>query len=322
MSDTLIFEHIKQDFTGDCAAGRANMMITVEKFCAPAQNKSGGSSGYLLQADTNFFYKGVPYTSIIIENVTITGIMKTNGATPLVSRSKFVELYNFALIKDEKFQEAYNNALQAPINEDIVTIIDKTGARVIKPTILQKKYAANCMTAVQDIPLDDPAFIIKVRVQPTLKYIYSCTFDIMNSDGTIEAMKPKRVMPSNALSDIKKTMKSQFDMYFAGKDVDRMMSSGEFVHDLPKQEDILDYIPAYSKIIIGKFELNSKCNIGKQNAFYNCDFIPSYLQIKPNPKYDIVATVNQMRNFKSTISKAELDHFENDPNEEENNNNL
>lgn len=321
MSDTLIFEHIKQDFTGDCAVGREKMRIIIGKFSAPA-NKGGNPAGYMAQADTEFFYDGKSYISLIVENITITGIMKVNGATPLVAKNKAPELYNFAYIKDEKVKEAYEAALLSPQNADLMTINDKNGARVIKPGILVKKYAPNCMSIAQDVELENPSFLIKFRINPAIRYIYSCAIDIVKSDGTIEILTPKRPMPFNTLSEIKKSMKSQLEMYFAGKDLDKMFSSGEFVHDLPKQDDIIDFIPAYSKISVGKFELNAKCNIIKQTPYYTCDFLPSYLQIKPNPKYDIAATVNQMRNYKNTVSKEELNYFENDPSEDENNNNL
>jgi hypothetical protein len=321
MSDVLNFESIKSHFTGDCLEGYAKMRIVIDKFTEPPKNRNGGQSGYLLQADTLFYYEDKPYTALVIENLTITGIMKVNGAAPLICKSKNIEFYNFASIKDAKFSEAYNNALLAGQNMELVTI-EKNGERVIKPTILQKKFAANCMTVCNDVEIEDPSFIIKIRVQPTLKYIYSCIMDMVNSDGNVSLLKPKRIMPINHIQDIKKNMKAQFDMYFEGQDIEKLISSGEPIHDLPKQDDIIDQIPAYSKILLGRFDLNNKCNINKQNAFYNCDFLPSYLRIKPNPKYDGVANLKEMRNYKNTISNAELNKFEDPQTDMENNNNL
>lgn len=325
MSDILVFESIKSDFADDAAAGRANMRITFDKFTTPAGNKNGGAGGYLYQTDTNFFYKGVQYTSLIVENFTITGIMKVNGATPLVSRSKIPEFFNFVLIKDEKCKEAFKNALTDPANKGILTIENKEdGTYSVKPNILKKEYSGNVMLANKEgVLLDDPPMLLKLRVQPTLKYIYSCTIDLVKSDGTIESLKPRRSMPQNSLADIKKTMKSQVEYYFGGQDLEKMFAEKKFVHDLPMQVDIEEFIPAYSKVIMAEFELNCKCNISKQTAWINCDFLPSYLQIKPNPKYDIGAKVNRMRNHKSNISQAELNQFDEPPEDEfENNDNL
>ena len=170
------------------------------------------------------------------------------------------------------------------------------------------------------MPISDPQFLMKFKVQKQpLDYIYSCVIDIVKSDGTMELLKPDRIMPRNNLPNITKSMKPQYEVYYKGIDVDKLLTSGEFVHDLPKPEDVANNIPAYSKIILGKFDLNCKCNIVKQADYYGCDLLPSYLQIKPNPKYDIAATVNQMRNFKLHTSKADLDEFDEPP---ENNNNL
>lgn len=318
MSEFLIFEHIKSDFAGDAEVGRANMKITFDKFNAPS------TGGYAYQTDTNFYYKGVQYTSLIVENVTITGIMKVNGATPMIKRSNVPELFNFIMIKDEKSKEGFANALKDPVNKGILTIENKEdGTSTVKPVLLKKEYSANIMWNNKDgIPFEDPPVLLKIRVQPTLKYIYSCAIDICRPNGICEPLIPKRPMPQNSLSDIKKSMKSQFDFYFGKKDVDAMFANKEFVHDLPMSIDIIDNITAYSKIIRAEFELNCKCNVSKQTPWINCDFLPAYLLIKPNPKYDIESKVSRMRNFVSTISQDDLNKFDDIPEDDGNNNNL
>lgn len=318
MSEVLVFETIKADFAGNAEVGRANMRVTFDKFSTPA------TGGYAYQTDTNFYYKGVQYSSLIVENITITGIMKVNGATPMISRSKIPELFNFIMVKDEKCKEGFANALKDPINKGILTIENKEdGTHMIKPVLLKKEYSANIMWTNKDgIQFEDPPVILKIRVQPTLKYIYSCAIDLYQSNGTCKPLIPRRAMPQNNLADIKKSMKSQFTYYFEGKDVDSMFANKEFVHDLPMQSDIEEFIPAYSKIVMAEFDLSCKCNISKQTPWINCDFLPSYLQVKPNPKYDIGSKVERMRNFKSNVSQAELDQFDEPPEDSDNNNNL
>lgn len=297
MANYLMFDSIKQDFTGDASVGRDKMKVTFGKFMVPK-----GSSGYAYSASTHFSYDGKAYSQLIIQDVVTTGVMTRNGATVLVSKSRYPELFNFAKIKDEKTVENYNNALADPQNAELMTI-EKNGERVVKPNILAKKYGAHCMFATQDgQDLDDPPFLIKFRAQSVLKYIYSCSCDLVNADGTLEPMKPKRQMPVNSLADIKKDMKGHFNWYYANVNVDKMLASGEFVSDLPKLEDIPDFIPAFSTIVFGRFSLDSNCTISKNNATYNCDFIPDYLQIRP--KRDVTSLVNEMRNFNTNISRT------------------
>jgi len=306
-NNSLVFNTIKSDFAGDGEVGASKMRIDIGLLAKPKKNKDGADSNYLLQGMTSFYYDGQKYNSLIIENVTVTGIMKKHGAVPITSRSLNPELFNFIRIRDEKIEEAYEKALAHPDNKDEVMVknpkykADDPNCTFpeynIKPSLIGKKYAPSFTSVVNDVPIEDPIILLKIRANREPKYIYSCIFDMVNSKGDIDCMKPNRKMPINNVDIIKRTLKSQYKIYFGTTDVKERMESGEYIHDLPMFEDVIEQVIPYSIIALGRLDLSCKLIVNKTNNYINCDILPTYLRIRPNDNKDFEVQLNDMRNF-------------------------
>lgn len=339
--DTLVFHKIKADFVGDAEVGYSKMQVEIKPFVKPKKNKEGGDSAYLLKAETKFYYDGVQYKKLIINDITITGIMKKHGAVPITGKDTHPEYFNFVRIRDEKMEDAYMAALSDPVNREEVMMknpkykpgdVNSGNEYKIKTTLEGKKYAPNCMVSINDQPLENPAILFKLRNNKEPKYIYSCVFDVVGSDGKIEPLKPDRKMPVNNIPIIKKTLGNLCKLYYGDKDIQKMLDDGEYVHDLPMPEDVVELITAYSVIKIGKIDLSGTINICKTNNWVNCDMLPTYLMIKPNNNRDLDVLVNEMRSLDINALEQKKEVSENNVNEtkeivnepviSENNNNL
>lgn len=331
---SLIFSTIKSDFAGEGEIGASKMRVEIGLLAKPKKNKEGSDSNYLLQTMTSFYYDNVKYTSLILEDITITGIMKKNGAVPITLRSLNPELFNFMKIRDEKYSELYERALSNPENRDEVMVKNAkykpnepnsgVSEYTLKPSLVGKKYAPSYMAVVNDEPIEDPLILFKIRANREPKYIYSCVFDMVSGDGTISCLVPNRKMPINNVDVIKRSLKPQYKIYFGTKDVKEMLDRGEYVHDLPMYEDIIEQVIPFSTIVLARMDLSCKLLVSKTNACINCDILPTYLRIKPNNNKDLEIQLNDMRNFGKAAPPPPANNisFSDAIGDSENNNNL
>lgn len=332
-NNTLLFKNIKSDFVGDNyneCPGLEKISFRLVKHI-PKTNKGANidpnKSKFvpLLTVTTEFKYDGVVYNTLEVNDIIITGFLKSYGFTPLTNKKESPEFYNFTKCRDIKAEEAYNEFYNNPANSHIYKLPNGKD----KPAFIGKKYASCCMEYNKEgEPIDTPLVILKLRALNAPKYIYSCVFDIYNKDGTLIPLRSNRKTTPELIAKSYEVAKSQF-LFTYGQNatvqsVTDKLNNGEFVSDVITSEDIGNQIKAYSVIKLGAFELSPNLNVQGSNNWINCDLLPIYMAIKVNEYETCDEVANRYRSKLNNDEESELNkQIENITiTNNENNNNL